>query len=115
MFMCTATGIPAPTLSWSRGGSLLNTAHDSRITVGDHSDPSTVEIDGEILYEVTRNLTLDNTMEGDSGTYTCLAENGNAVMPSVAQDFELVVQSKCINIQCYSHAYTYNNYIVAPM
>ena len=102
-FQCIAFGLPSPTLSWFKDGEALNTAYDSRITVGVHSAPVLVEIDGETVYEVNQNLTLDNTMDDDSGTYTCQATNENAVQPIVRQDFELFVRSKPICIMYFDH------------
>ena len=55
--------------------------------------PELYSTDGGNIF-VSRNLTLDSTMDADSGTYTCLAFNGNAVTPSVTQDFELFVNGK---------------------
>ena len=95
-FECTAAGIPAPTISWFRDGSLLNEASDSRITLSNHSDPVIIDIDGESVFQVTRTLTLDSTMNGDSGTYTCFSDNN--VIPSVTQDFELLVQGMPVSI-----------------
>ena len=33
-------------------------------------------------------------MDADSGTYTCVASNGNAVDPTDVQDFELFVRGE---------------------
>ena len=46
---------------------------------------------GGIIFLVSRNLTLETTMDADSGTYSCVASNGNSVEPSVTQNFELFV------------------------
>ena len=46
------------------------------------------------IYFVRRNLTLYNTMDVDSGTYTCVAFNGNAVDPTDMQNFELFVRGE---------------------
>ena len=56
--------------------------------------PELYSTDGGNIYFISRSLTLDNTMDADSGTYTCVASNGNAVTPSVTQDFELFVNGK---------------------
>ena len=51
--------------------------------------------DGEIIFEVTRTLTLDMTEDGDSGTYECRASN-DATPGEDRRTFELVVQSKSL-------------------
>ena len=55
---------------------------------------SMVATDGGNVYQVNRTLTLDNAMDSDSGNYTCQADNGNTVQPSVSQEFELFVRGK---------------------
>ena len=67
---------------------------NSRVTLSDPTMPELYSTDGGNIYFVSRNLTLDNTMDADSGTYTCVASNGNAVTPSVTQDFEVFVNGK---------------------
>ena len=64
---------------------------NSRVTLSDPTMPELYSTDGGNIYFVSRNLTLDNTTDADSGIYTCVASNGNAVTPSVTQDFELFV------------------------
>ena len=34
-------------------------------------------------------------MDADSGTYTCVASNGNTVDPTDVQNFELFVRGEC--------------------
>ena len=58
-FSCNATGDPAPTISWTKGGSLINTSGDSRISFG--ADNKT--------------LTITNVSRADSGQYRCVANN----------------------------------------
>ena len=92
---CVATGIPAPTITWFRGGVELN-ASDPRVTF---NAPSTTmvmgtSIAGEMVYQVNRTLTLSMSRDEDSGTYQCRATN--AAMPGMdTMDFELIVQSGC--------------------
>ena len=74
---------------------------NARVTLSDPTMPELYSTDGGL---VSRNLTLANTMDADSGTYTCVASNGNAVTPSDTQDFELFVNGKlnmCNNIPVY--------------
>ena len=79
-FECTATGLPPPTLSWS--------GSDSRVTIGDASS----QLLTSLVFEVTQNVTIQNTASDDTGNYSCLAEN------DVGNDtalFEFVVISEC--------------------
>ena len=92
VFECNATGIPAPNINWYRDGDLLNEAFDSRISLG---DPIVIPpADSNDVYEVYRTLTFDSTTNGDAGTYTCVADNGNAQMPNVTQNFDLLLTGK---------------------
>ena len=59
-FSCNATGNPAPTISWTKGGSLINTSGDSRISFGADN----------------KKLTIINVSSADSGQYRCVANNG---------------------------------------
>ena len=92
IFMCSATGIPPPEITWMRNGVLLDENVDPRISFSNPSDPEVFQTTGGNIYSVSRNLTISNTRDNDSDTYTCVASNGNARTPSVTQDFELIVQ-----------------------
>ncbi len=92
-FECSATGTPPPYINWLLNGSQLEglPGYRSRVSLGNASQPMAVETGGGTIYSVTRSLTLSNTTDGDSGTYTCEAFNNNTQTPSVTQDFELFV------------------------
>ena len=96
-FTCTAAGIPAPTITFYMGSTLLDgvgTAEPNpRVTLGDHSTPISFMDNGEEIMQVNRTLTINNTMDADSGSYECRANT--AFTPVEDQVFfELVVQSK---------------------
>ena len=69
-FVCTATGIPAPTIQWYIGSMLVN-GTNSRITVNDTVFSMPV---GDVA-SVGSSLTIDSTLGSDSGTYRCVATN----------------------------------------
>ena len=76
---CTATGVPVPSVTWSRAdGSSLT---DSRYVISDTSSAVMVSD----LYQVTRNLTIMNIVRADMGTmYGCTVANVvNAVQSNV--------------------------------
>ena len=90
-FVCVVVGIPAPNISFYQNGTLLDQSTDQRITLTDNSEPQDFQTATGALFRVSRNLTLDNTTDDDSGTYTCEASNAAA---NVTQDFDLVVQGE---------------------
>ena len=89
-FVCTATGIPPPTIQWFRDGVLLS----SGVML---SEPSQTMVPAPMgtgtIYQVERTLTF-NTTGSDTGTYTCEASNINVVQPTTAQNFTLFVQGR---------------------
>ena len=94
-FECVATGIPPPSITWFRRGEELNDT-DPLITFNEPSVHS-VNISGELISEVTRTLTLDMSVDEDSGRYDCVASNV-ATPGEDRETSELVVQSKFLNI-----------------
>ena len=96
-FECSATGIPAPYITWLRNGMTVDETSDPRVTLSNRTDPVRTPGIGGYIYSVSRTLTLDNTVDADSGTYTCVADNGNMRMPNVTQDFELFVNGKFLD------------------
>ena len=86
-FFCAASGIPQPEISWTRNWAELSKTTNNRVTL---SDPDITMMND--LYEVNRTLNINSTVDADSGTYTCVAENENTQEPTDMQDFELVVQ-----------------------
>ena len=87
-FVCTATGIPPPTIRWFRDGVLLS----SRVVL---SEPSQTTVPAPMgtgmIYQVERTLTFVTT-DSDADTYTCEASNMNVVQSATAQNFTLFVQ-----------------------
>ena len=90
-FVCVVVGIPAPNISFYQNETLLDQSTDQRITLTDNSEPQDFQTATGIVFRVSRNLTLGNSRDNDSGTYTCVASNDAA---NVTQDFGLVVQGE---------------------
>ena len=60
MIQCTFEGLPAPTVSWSRDGTMLtNGANDITITTDNNSST----------------LTITTVTSGGAGNYTCMVSN----------------------------------------
>jgi len=94
-FVCVVVGIPAPRISFYRSGEIVDESTDMRITLTDNSEPQDFLTSGGTVFLVSRNLVLDNTVDTDSGTYTCAASN---VVANTTRDFELVVQGEFLFI-----------------
>ena len=67
---------------------------NTRVTRSDPTVPELYSTNGGDVFLVSRNLTLVNTMDGDTGTYTCVASNGNAMNQTDMQNFELIVKGE---------------------
>ena len=100
-FQCVATGIPPPSITWFRNGIELNSTVNSRVTLYTHDPSKPVNfMEEEMVYEVTRTLTLGMTEDGDSGGYECRASN-DATQGMDTESFQLIVQSECYIILLY--------------
>ena len=95
-FQCVTTGIPAPSITWFRIGMELS---NSRVTLGDLSETTTTDGDGEMILQTTRTLNLSMTEDGDSGRYECRASN-EATPGNDSESLELIVQSESLLTQC---------------
>ena len=71
-FICAVVGIPAPSISFYQSGTLLDQSTDQRITLTDNSEPQDFPTANGTVFRVSRNLTLDNTTDADSVSYTHL-------------------------------------------
>ena len=97
IFECNATGIPAPEIQFFLGDSLLDSNFNERFSL---LDPTMETIDisasasGEIVYLVTRQLSINTTLDADSNNYSCVASNTNVRQPVDSVEFELVVRGK---------------------
>jgi len=68
---CTATGVPVPSVKWTRadGSSLTD---DSRYVISDTSSPMVVNG----VYQVTRDINIMNIVRADIGVqYGCVVTN----------------------------------------
>ena len=92
LFTCSARGIPAPEITWFREGTPFNSDSDSRVTV--NTPVITPPRPNDELYQVIRTLNLLDARDGDSGNYTCVANNSNMVQPTATFSFELFVRGE---------------------
>ena len=96
---CTARGVPAPTITWSRDEVILS-GTENKITI---SSPMESTDDSTGFIDVTSTLTVTNSMRSDANNYTCVAFN--IVQGAMMQDqrtFALTVNGKQIGIHTYS-------------
>ena len=98
-FVCTATGIPGPTISWRRENGSNDFTEDSRVTLGTPTAPEPVSTPNGTIYSVTRQLTLSNTRDSDSGVYFCEASSGEEDILNVELPFELFVRGTYISFE----------------
>ena len=85
---CTATGVPVPSVEWSRAdGSSLT---DRRYVISDTSSSMVVND----VYQVTRDLTIMNIVRGDIGVeYGCTVTN---VVDTIQSNVSITVLCKLI-------------------
>ena len=95
--MCSAHGIPAPSIRFSYRGTVLGeteTALTSRVHLGDETTLMSMD-DG--MFTVRRVLTLFRASEQDVGIFTCEAFSAIQELGLSLNDenvFEMIVQSK---------------------
>ena len=94
---CTAVGIPPPNITWSDPSGMR--LPNDRIILEDHTTPQLMADDGfTFLYHVTRNLLITNTSDGDTGNYTCIADNGVGAEDS--NTAEVFIRGTYVNYSC---------------
>ena len=101
---CSATGVPAPTISFMRDGVILDRVGNvsttgnlsERVNLRQQTEPL---LNSDGLYMVTRTLEIVYPVGQDTGNYTCTAtvEVLNQTL-SDSVTFDVVVQSKQIMI-----------------
>ena len=103
-FECSASGIPAPTISWFRVNQTMSTmlVNSTRSLIAPSQVNPTYELpDGRGTASlVTSTLTIPATQDEDSGQYACQAVNdfGNET-----RQFELIVQGKLVCSELAEH------------
>ena len=93
MFRCAAAGIPPPNISWLRQQDGQNTTLQAgssiTIEVPVQTENYMLQDVMGVVSGVNRSLTLNEALDGDSGTYFCIA---NSPSGDDSREFQLVVQ-----------------------
>ena len=93
IFECNATGIPPPSIQFLLGNTSLDSLFSDRFSL---MDPVMETIDisgsGDLVYLVTRQLSISPALDADSNNYSCVATNDNQQQPSDSIEFELIVR-----------------------
>lgn len=86
---CSAVGIPPPVITWRRRDGELSTSVliTEAVMAGDY----VLSDDRGVVSRVNRTLMFMEVMDGDSGDYTCIANN---TVGEVERDFQLIVQGQ---------------------
>ena len=95
---CIATGVPVPSVTWSRADNSSLT--DSRYVISDTSSTVVVtDMDSSDTYQVTRNLTILNFVKTDvEAMYACTVSNVvGTVQSNVTIISELSIHMYCTN------------------
>ena len=105
-FFCSAAGIPQPMISWVRvmedGSTVkLTSEMDKRVAFSIPIVNENYSLEDGVasfnavgdIFLVNRTLTLNGTMDSDSGTYRCVACNAAG---NDTQNFELIVQGNLL-------------------
>ena len=85
-FTCESTGIPLPTITWSKDNETLN----DRVFVSDSVIGLVVNRN---VTRVSVNLTITNTSREDTGVYVCSATNH---VGSDSSNVSIIVQCKLL-------------------
>ena len=95
IFECSASGIPAPIISWFRINQTMSTmlTNGTRSLIAPPQVNSAYELSGGrgTASLVTSTLTIPVTRDEDSGQYACQAGND---FRNESREFELIVQGK---------------------
>ena len=88
-------GIQAPSISFYRNGRVIDESTDMHITLTDNSEQQDFLTSGGRVFLASHNLTLDNTTDTDSGTYSCAVSN---VAANMTRNFEIFFQGELLFI-----------------